>query len=386
MRCLYICVLGETKFLFIGLGIFVVILGDGKMYSYIVGNKFVVSQFTIYSFGTTSISIRKGPGLNNVFISGDAPAILYCSNKALKSTNINLDSLKTIIGFPSCSNSGDGVAILGEAGVLTLGTFSDSMKLSVKKIYVGETIRRIAHHSTTQTIAIICTKPHDSNSTIKSTLKILNTKITEVDSFAFNDYELAVSLNTAMVGGKEFLVVGTGLVHPTENEPSNGRILFFLVRNSKVFLEHVVDVEGCVYVIEPITFASTGYILASVNASVLLVGPDIATASNLGTDLMEMKILAVHLGHVMGVALSVTGSTFAVGDLMKSVTIVDVVNVDSNNNVIQQTTGTRLGLLERKHDPTINWITGVCFSGDEIVCSDNSYNVFMMKCKFFCNS
>ena len=175
-------------------------------------------------------------------------------------------------------------------------TLDDTQSLHVRSISVGESPRRICHLTAgAGAFAVLTTSISirgggtvssvNANLTIGgsgengeaeevevSHLRLFDDETFELlDSFAFDASESAMSIAVFKSGGGDsFLVVGTVIARPYEEQAKDGRIRLFKVERDfekrRVALETTLDVGGCVYSV----LGLKGRIFAGINNKVFL--------------------------------------------------------------------------------------------------------------------
>ena len=106
-----------------------------------------------------------------------------------------------------------------------------------------------------------------------------------------------------------YYVVGTAFNYPHEEEPSSGRLLAFQVSEGRLELAHETQVAGCVYSMRNFN----GMIVCSINATIALYNVTDTGFVSVGT----------HFGSVLSLMLKTKGDFVLVGDLMKSVVLLN---------------------------------------------------------------
>ena len=107
-----------------------------------------------------------------------------------------------------------------------------------------------------------------------------------------------------------YYIVGTAFNFPYEEEPTSGRLLAFQVSEGRLELVYETDVSGAVYSMK--NFNSM--IVCSINATIALYCID--------TD-NGFTIVGTHYGSVLSLMLKTKGDFVLVGDLLKSVVLLN---------------------------------------------------------------
>ena len=148
--------------------------------------------------------------------------------------------------------------------------------------------------------------------------------------------------------------MGTAYARPDEPEPTSGRLLIFSVTERTLELKHELSTAGAVYSLE----AFNGKLLAGVNNKLQLYEwMPCARAPRL-------QLRHEHCGHILVLYVQSRGDFILVGDLMKSVSLL-------------QCTAASGELKELSRDFNANWMTAVSFLDDDtFLGAENWYNLF----------
>ena len=125
-----------------------------------------------------------------------------------------------------------------------------------------------------------------------------------------NQQESAVSIISFVIKNVAYYVVGTAIVLPFQEEPTDGRLLAFQMNNGRLELVHKIEVPGAVYALK----VFNDLILCSINATIALYTIDFDNG---------FKQVGVHSGSVLSLMLKTKGDFVIVGDLMKSITLLN---------------------------------------------------------------
>lgn len=175
--------------------------------------------------------------------------------------------------------------------------------------------------------------------------------------------------------GSDAIIVGTFIRSPNNEEPREGRLLTFLVAPSgrKLSLISQTTVPGAIYSMHPID----GHrLVATVNGTTCLYGwgrsdgapaeDGTAGTGSMGGGSFTWRHLHSQYGQILGIKSAVLGFLVAVGDLMKSVSILAV-----------DLATDRLTEVGRDHEP--HWMTEVAFiDQSSVLGADNLGNLFVL--------
>ncbi|KAJ3145216.1 DNA damage-binding protein 1a [Geranomyces michiganensis] len=335
-------------------------LGDGHLYTYIVDRaKRCLSGRKSLSLGSRAVSLTAFKSQDTgtcVFGASDRPTVIHFSNGKLLYSPVNLKEVTHMCPF---RYDEDALALV-TGGSLKIGLVEAIQKLHVKKIPIGETVRRIAHVPsaaafvllTLRTVIDLVAREEEE----KGYIQLLDERSYEV----LTEYELesfenpqAVQLARFRVDGSvvgsdshdgcELLCVGTAFVFPEEKDPATGRLLVFEVtdeRQLRLFAE--TEVKGCVYCLATVG----GRLLAGINTRV-----EMFALSAIPDGRAFINQLASHHGSITVCSLATRGDFVLVGDLIKSVKVlVYEPPTDSLGLVAKDTHGTWITALEAVSD------------------------------------
>ncbi|KAA0168369.1 hypothetical protein FNF28_02529 [Cafeteria roenbergensis] len=317
-------------------------------------------------------------GHTHVLVAGDRPTAVSSKGGSLLFSNINAGAVECMTGFSSAGMPG-GLA-LAAPDTLTLGTVDSIQKLHIETVPLGgEQPRRIAALPESGAVAV-------------ATLSSYETGGGDVVETAFL---------------RQFLVLGTAIVDPDEDDPSRGRLLVFRVpalsgaAGGSVPLEPVAvqSTRGGVFALEP----ACGRIVAGINSRVAVfalagrsgaaAAPADASGATGATSSAGAAAASAPLslvaecsfgGHTLALHLALAGglstdprdrapdgsqpyADLAVGDLIKSVSVLRYSKEDK-------------ALVEIARDPSTNWLTALaCPGNDRFLACDSSFNLFSLE-------
>ncbi|KAJ3405441.1 DNA damage-binding protein 1a [Chytridiales sp. JEL 0842] len=350
---------------FAGTSFMLVALGDGKLISFKLNN-YSLRDRKLLAYGTRSTILvpYTSNQKNFVFAASDRPAIIYSSgSEKILYANVNLKEVTHMSPF-TMQDGIDSIAIVTPTS-LKIGTVDQVQKLHIRTIPLGETPRRIAYDSKSQTIGILTSRIDYVADEEKSSVKLLNEQtLTVCDTYALDRYEYPSSIcvhTPTAASSFSYLVVGTAWALPTEEEPSKGRILVFKVVDSsespKLKLCGELEVGGCVYSL----ISLKGAIVAGINSKVQVF--EISDSEG-----FQITSGPTHYGQIQALFLASQASHIIVGDLMKSASLLSL-----SDNTPRQ-------LTEVARDYTPAWTTAVEILGEEMaIAAESSYNLYTMR-------
>ncbi|KAI8908190.1 UV-damaged DNA-binding protein 1A [Powellomyces hirtus] len=335
-------------------------LGDGHLYTFQLhstSRRFCERKSVSLGSRSISLSTFASQGSTCVFAASDRPTVMHMSNGKILYSPVNLKEVTHMCPF---HYDEDALALV-TGGALKIGLVEAIQKLHVKKIPLGETVRRIVHDENAGAFGILTLRTvrdqESEEEEEKGFVRILDDRTYEgLDEYALEPFENPQSIHLVNFGSQQFMCVGTAYVLPQEEDPAKGRILVFAITESRrLRLITETQVHGCVYCLS----AVGGRLLAGVNSKVqtfaLELKEDGATWS--------LTWKATHHGNIIVYALAVRGDFVLVGDLMKSVKVLQYNSQDDT-----------LTKLAQDHDSV--WITGLEAVDDDLyVAAEHNQNL-----------
>jgi len=331
-----------------------------------------LTERKMVALGTKPIALTPfhSHGGLHVFAASDRPSIIHAASGKLVYANVNLKDATHMTPFDADGASPETLAVASEDALL-IGTVDEirKCKLHIRTSPLGEQPRRIAHVEHCQAFALLTTRVDvhaDGDETETGFIRLLDeTTLERLSSFQLQENEmpcslLALTLNEAADGAPALLVVGTAFAIPDEPEPTAGRLLILDVRERSLELLAEARIKGACYALE--AFGARG-ILAGVNNKLQLYDfvPAVSGASP------SVRLRAEHCGHIIVLYIATRGDFILVGDLMKSV------------SVLQCAPGTG-AIVELARDHSSNWMTSIAFLDDDTYLGvENNMNLFVTK-------
>lgn len=351
-----------------GLSCLLVGLGDGQLYTFTVeessGQLCDKKRATV---GTKPISLRRllTGSQPSVFAASDRPTVIYSSKRKLLFSNVNIDEVQSMASFNS-SSFPDSLALVRE-GALAIGSIDDIQKLHIRTVPLDEQPRRIAHQESTRTFAVCTIDFKPPQVAVQSPVDAQVAWVRLLDSNSFDTlskYQLepaeeACSIATCTLAGQEVYAVGTAYVLPDQEEPTRGRILLLQVQDQRLVLVGEKEARGAVWQLEPFQ----GKLLGSVNqrVHVFKAGPGKDEGS------VELQTECTYNGHTLSLYLAPRGDTVAVGDLMKSISLIQYKAEEG-------------AFEERARDYNCQWLTALqALDDDTFLAAENNFNLFVAR-------
>ncbi|KAJ8762650.1 hypothetical protein K2173_010671 [Erythroxylum novogranatense] len=348
---------------FEGISYLLCALGDGHLLNFLLNlNTGELTDRKKVSLGTQPITLRTFSSKNatHVFAASDRPTVIYSSNKKLLYSNVNLKEVSHMCPFNSAAFP-ESLAIAKE-GQLTIGTIDDIQKLHIRSIPLGEHARRICHQEQSRTFAICSLKSQSSAEESEAHfVRLLDDQTFEfISSYLLDQFEFGCSIISCSFSDDSnvYYCVGTAYVLPEENEPSKGRILVFIVEDSKLQLLAEKETKGAVYSLN----AFNGKLLAAINQKIQLYKWMLRDDGS-----RELQSECGHHGHILALYVQTRGDFIVVGDLMKSISLL----------IYKHEEG---AIEERARDYNANWMSAIEILDDDIYLgAENNYNLFTIR-------
>jgi DNA damage-binding protein 1 len=204
-----------------------------------------------------------------------------------------------------------------------IGNIDTIQKLHISTIKLNEQPRKIIFHKTTKLFVISCVREIKGENKEINFLRLFNPQTFEfLNETKLEPNEYVSSLTTIKFKNddNEYVVCGTALALPEENEPLLGRIIVWEIKNNKFLFKLDVEVKGAVYCL----CGFNGKLLASCNSKLFLMKwVDDKHDSN-----KDLVIETSYNGSIMIVTLQTNNDYILIGDMMRSITILIYKEVD----------------------------------------------------------
>ncbi|XP_075983007.1 DNA damage-binding protein pic [Anticarsia gemmatalis] len=386
-RSLLICVLEGVCYLLCA-------LGDGSMFYFTVDPETgVLSNKKKVTLGTQPTVLRSFRSLSttNIFACSDRPTVIFSSNHKLVFSNVNLKEVTHMCSLNAQAYP-DSLALATDSTV-TIGTIDEIQKLHIRTVPLGETPRRIAYQEASQTFCVITMRvdklewslgggsaavsvrasastaaASSSGAPLAAPKHAPNAIDLEVHNLLILDHhtfevlhahqlmtsEYAMSLVSCKLGDdpNHYYAVGTAYLNPEESEPKQGRILLFHWSEGKLVQVAEKEIKGGCYTLVEFN----GKLLASINSTVRLFE---------WTSEKELRLECSHFNNVVALYLKVKGDFILVGDLMRSMSLLQYKQMEGSFEEIAR-------------DYTPNWMTAVeILDDDTFLGAENSFNLFV---------
>eukprot|EP01038_Epipyxis_sp_PR26KG_P006417 gene6417-8834_t len=374
-------------------------LGDGTFISYIVDYSSGLPILTnkrnaVLGTHPISFSTFKNAGNLCVFAACDRPTIIYSKNGKLLFSNLNIQQTEIISMAPFHSELFPDCLAMSSESSLIIGNAEEIQKLHIQTIPIGEHARRIVHNANAGIYAVCSEKVTMSDRGFESNHRILFLDDGSMDlkgCFDLDMLEQGISCISCFLdqniysntsnsksnndgnksstpnNGTEYIIVGTVYVINDEIEPSKGRILVFeITKDRKISLICEKDTKDAVYSLASVN----GRLAAAIGSKVQIykwVSKDDSSAGNFSSS-PELQNECGHHGHITALYLKAHGDFLLVGDVMRSVTLLQYRAAESI-------------LEEVARDFNANYMRAIEIidNGDNMLGSDDFGNIFVLR-------
>ncbi|KAI4468344.1 dna repair/rna processing cpsf family [Holotrichia oblita] len=359
-------------------------LGDGSMFYFTLNKESgTLSDKKKVTLGTQPTVLRTFRSLStsNVFACSDRPTVIYSSNHKLVFSNVNMREVNHMCSL-NAEAYPDSLALATDSSV-TIGTIDEIQKLHIRTVPLQESPRRIAYQEESKTFGVLSVRMDIQDSTglnpsrpSASTLTQSVTASSSVASLALGkssttsaqgsanatpEYGQEVEVHNLLIVDqhtfKYYMLINlcsksTAFVNPEEAEPKQGRLLLFQWTENKLTLVSEKDIKGSCYSLAEFN----GKLLACINSTVRLFE---------WTAEKELRLECSHFNHIIALYAKTKGDFVLVGDLMRSMTLLQYKTMEGNFEEIA-----------RDYNP--NWITAIEILDDDVFLgAENSYNIIV---------
>ena len=371
-------------------------MGDGLLYYFSYNNHAnQLGDKKKVVLGTQPTTLRRFKSLSstNVFACSDRPTVIYSSNHKLVFSKVNLREVTHMC--PLNAEAYPNSLALATSESITIGTIDEIQKLHIRTVPLKETPRRIAYQEETETFGVITfridvtdsngvpvqsksasteahscstaesmqssimkpaqTTPESGQEVEVNNLLIISQNTFEVlHSYSFFPSENALCICSTKLKDDPatYYVVGAAFVHPEETEPKQGRIIIFQWLDGKLQQIAEKEVKGACYCI----CEFQGKLLATVSNTVRLFE---------WTSERDLRLECSDYNNVMALYLKTKGDFILVGDMMRSMTLLQYKTLEG---IFEE--------IARDYEP--NWLTAIEILDDDLFLgADNFHNLFV---------
>ncbi|KAA6409312.1 MAG: hypothetical protein FRX48_06865 [Lasallia pustulata] len=297
-----------------------VAMADGNVITFSVDkNKFTLFAKKSIILGTQHAdfeALPRGDGLFNVFATCEHPSLIYGSEGRIVYSAVTAEKATCICQFDS--EAYPGAIAIATPEDLKIALVDTERTTHVQTLRVHETVRRVAYSTKLKAFGLgtIRRTLRENVELVQSRFKLADEVLfKELDTYKLNDDELVESVIRADLDeghGKisERFIVGTACLDDERNGSIRGRIIVFEVtqeRTLKVVTE--LGVKGAC--------RALGVVAGNIVAALIKTVVVYSFSSTSLTKLCSYRTSTAPID------LSVTGSTIAIADLMKSVSVVE---------------------------------------------------------------
>ncbi|KAJ3290208.1 DNA damage-binding protein 1a [Rhizoclosmatium sp. JEL0117] len=394
--------LGSTPYLLIG-------LGDGHLQTFTFDpiTAFTANRkkltlgtqpITLTPFHTTTTTTSSTDSSKSyLFSTSDQPSILYAGpgDKLMCSTvNLSSGSVTQVCQF-RIPGQGSALAMASEDAGLVIGCLDSVQKMHVQRVSVGgeggETPRRVVSSGASGLVGVLTYRRRgemeDGDGDEVHYLKVFGEGAgwEVLDTYQFPDFEasagfcaLSVETDEEGEGGvkkkRELFVVGTAVMmeDSKDQDPMTGRVVVLEMDpvTKKLVVVCSAETKGVVYAVEAV--GESGAIACAIGSKVQIYQLHQETFST------ALVPICHHHGFIQALYLSVHGNYIAVGDLMKSATLLEYKPASSSMD--EDAAPTTASIVEVARDYLPAWTTAVhAITPDLIVVGEAGNNLYTLR-------
>ncbi|KAK7203264.1 CPSF A subunit region-domain-containing protein [Myxozyma melibiosi] len=300
-------------------------MADGTLYSYHLRGSTLTDQKSSV-LGTRPVSLyrlRKG-----IFAVSSHPSMVYGAGKKISISSVNMappTALAVCQKSPAAmdDDEDEDIIVFATENKLIFGVVDQLMSTHIQTLEMNETARRLTIMSpSTGVIGLITVKTeiesYSGDEIMSCFVKLVDTALFEVVyEYPLGKEEMAESITSGVIGGVEYLIVGTGYVSIETEEYTSGRILVFdILPSKKLSLVLQRELSGGLYAIEVVD----GKLVCAINSIVRLCSLTMDPA----TGVLDFKQECGFRTATIAICLSTYKDLVFVGDLIKSVTLLRI--------------------------------------------------------------
>ena len=256
-----------------------------------------------------------------MFAACDRSTVIYSRNSKLIFSIVNTPDCTGMAPFHS-NLFPDCLAMISERGFM-IGAVDNIQKIHIQSYPLGQSPRRICHSDLTGMYAVSVTKIEQGErgeQTSDSLLFLDDGNMAELGFFELDPLETGLSLHVSSCGmpGRQLIVLGTAYSIPEENDPTRGRILVFEMDSERrPILVAEKEVKGAVFSIDSI---AAGKLVTGISSKVRLYR---LVQRDDGTKSFDLQYECGHQGHFLSLYVKARKDYVLVGDLMRSVSLLE---------------------------------------------------------------
>ncbi|KAF3767909.1 hypothetical protein M406DRAFT_252515 [Cryphonectria parasitica EP155] len=339
---------------------------DGIVATFNVAPDFSLSGRKSVRLGTQQARFHLLPrpdGLTNIFATTENPSLIYGSEGRIVYSAVTAEDATYVCDFDTEAYPGS--VVVATETAIKISRIDTERRTHVTPLEMGETVRRIAYSPTEQVFGLGCVKRELSHGEeiITSSFKLVDEvifskvgkpfQLEQSSSPELVECVIRATLSNSYGKPAERFLVGTSFMAEEDTasraDETKGRLLVFGVdsdRNPYLLVSHKFKGScRCLAVLE------NDIVVVSLTKSVV-VGKYRETSSTSGS----FDRLAAHRPATFPVDLAVEGNIIAIGDLMKSISLVEY---------FPATEEKAAALMEVARHYQSAWATAVCHIEDD---------------------
>lgn len=323
-----------------------------------------------------------------VFATCDRPTVIYSHYGKLLFSMVNVSEVAGMTPFHS-EMFPDCIALSSDTGLL-IGVINDIQKIHIQSFPLGEMPKRIVHCPTRNLYVVTTEKVSmtPGGEVSESRVLFIDDGTFEVVASQGLDYtEQGLCLTTISCGsdGAERVAVGTAYINPAEDEPTKGRILIFDIdadrRITQVVDESTNQTKGAVMCLSTLQSGSINKLVAGIGSKVAIYNIE---AGDVGGS-MKLVVECIHHGFIVTVNIRVRGDLILVGDILKSVTLLQYKppsqdEMESTDTSAPSSSTQQGTLVEVARDFSSHTMRGLEFWDEDLILFTEDFgNIFVMR-------
>ncbi|KAK6052443.1 CPSF A subunit region [Cooperia oncophora] len=306
-----------------------VALGDGTLYYYRVDRENgALLEMKKATVGTQPPSLNRfyTRGQMHVFVCSDRPAVIFSSNGKLVFSNVNLRIVTHVCALNSSSYRNSLVYVDRRDDLLLDRGMKIQNTAHSQQILIDILYRRWLQQNLRVKLVLVCQRPSISidatDGDVHSIVTLDDNTFEYLHCHELGACEQALSVISTKLGDDPttYYVVGTALVYSDETESKNGRLLVFESgkgsERTHLRLVHEKEIRGAPFDMDVLN----GKLIVAINSSVRLFE---------WTAEKELRLECSHFNYITALFIKVKGDQVLVGDLMRSMTILNYKAVES---------------------------------------------------------
>ena len=303
--------------------------------------------------------LPRGDGIYNVFSTSEHPSLIYAQEGRIIYSAVTAEDATCVCLFDAEAFP-DSIVVATEKE-LKMSVIDSERRTHVQSLPMGETVRRIAYSRNERVFGLGCIKREviDNEEVVTSSFRLVDEVIFKslgrdfvLDKSPLEMVEAVVRVELKDEHGDpaERFLVGTSYLDDDQAQDVKGRILVLGIDSNR--MPYQVMSRNLKGACRSLAVVGENMIVAALAKTVVLYEYSEAKKSNNTTIAMpELKKVASYRPSTYPVDLAVHGNIIAVGDLMKSMTLVEYTAAAGGQPA-------RLSEVARHYQAT--WATAIC--------------------------